>query len=241
MSKLGDKPNGLSTGALAAQSFRYEKDMVPVVDCCAGIGLKRNGPMFSKREVPIGACIPDMIFVSFDDSLPIKIWPRQWNYMHAFVVWAVRKKNSMSMKSLSKAAFQEEERVKPYVDELIKSGALIVNAQGKLQLAEPMKEIRAQVTAVEIKIAKWKQALNQAKTYRRFADRVFVAIDPAYLSRALKSSELFAESGIGLCSVHPDGLQWAIKPRINSPSHPEREYIMASAASEGRQALWAMR
>lgn len=55
------------------------------------------------------------------------------------------------------------------------------------------------ILAVELKVSKWKKALEQAITDRLCANRVYVAISSKYIHRVKK--ELFREWGIGILEV----------------------------------------
>lgn len=55
------------------------------------------------------------------------------------------------------------------------------------------------ITAIELKVSKWKKALEQAITDRLCANRVYVALSSNYVHRVQK--ELFREWGIGILEV----------------------------------------
>lgn len=58
----------------------------------------------------------------------------------------------------------------------------------------------SEIIAVEIKVNKWKNALQQALAYRIAADKVYVAIWYEYIHRV--PIDLFNKFGIGLLSVN---------------------------------------
>lgn len=58
-----------------------------------------------------------------------------------------------------------------------------------------------EITAIEVKVKNWREALRQAITYRICADSVYVALWHEYLHRAEANKEMFTKFGIGLLEV----------------------------------------
>lgn len=57
--------------------------------------------------------------------------------------------------------------------------------------------------AIELKLTKWRRAVEQALLYQLCADRVFVALPHPQISRV--DPDMFLQHGIGLISVHASG------------------------------------
>ena len=55
--------------------------------------------------------------------------------------------------------------------------------------------------AIEAKLKNWKQALNQARRYKRFANYSYVLLDNHFSSPAKKNLHLFQQHNIGLISM----------------------------------------
>ena len=223
------------------QQFGRERDLVAVLQSPKFLHFESNGPIFQKCEVPIGECIPDMLIVAFDKPLSPNIWPKQWSYIHTSVVWLLRQRNFISAKSIAQYYHLEINRISPILKDLLKSGAITELRDEVFSLSQELREARARVIAIEAKINRWREALDQARNYQRFADCVAVAIDPSAGERAKKGLQHFKDTGVGLFTVHPDGPQWLIQSHTKKVSHPDREYILASASSKSRQALWVRR
>lgn len=86
-----------------------------------------------------------------------------------------------------------------------------------------------EVAAIEAKVRNWKKGAIQAKRYRLFAHRVYLAIDDDYLNRV--DRELLRTHGIGLLSVSED----TVRRVFGSPREGPRSTAHLNLACE---AIW---
>lgn len=190
----------------------------------------------------MGGQIPDFVSIGFK-GYPEEIpWPRSWSYRHSFVTWLLRQQPRISAEAVAQHAFETPERTNPIIRDLIRSGAVIQSQGGYLELASAIAAQQAEVIAIEAKLKRWKQALEQARNYKRFANVVVVAMDPDGIPRSPDSKRVFRQSGIGLCAVARGAVEWLVRPSLlKGPLGPESEYLIRSATASDRQALWSWR
>jgi hypothetical protein len=62
-----------------------------------------------------------------------------------------------------------------------------------------------QVTAIELKLAKWRSALRQADNFALSSDRTWVVIDQAKANGAQRQIDRFRSVGVGLAGIDPSG------------------------------------
>lgn len=67
-------------------------------------------------------------------------------------------------------------------------------------------------TAVELKLADWRKALDQAARYRSFAECSLVVVDARHAAAASEHADVFAFNGIGLAELSPFGAVTEIVP-----------------------------
>jgi hypothetical protein len=79
--------------------------------------------------------------------------------------------------------------------------------------------VSGQTVAIELKLYKWKRALQQALVYQLCADLVYLAVPEGTLRRI--DNDLIAEHGIGLIAVGPRGCRLRLQAR---QSQEVREY-----------------
>lgn len=194
----------------------------------------------SRREVPVGGCVPDLVSVSFREMPDAGIWPSKWTLRHIHVLNAASRRR-LHLRSLAARCPESEDRLRPLVRDLVRTGALVEFASGALGVAEEIAAIEAEVVAVEAKLDRWGDALRQAISYKRFADKAIVAMDSAGAPREPEAWSEFAREGIGLCAVSSDSTEWLVPARrVGSSRSPERHYLIASAATS-RQTWWSFR
>lgn len=97
---------------------------------------------------------------------------------------------------------------------LQEGGLLDQDQRGLLVPTEWLRSQLGPIIFVELKLSRWKRALQQASFYRAKADISCVAIDGDSVAAVPKSP--FVEKGIGLFAAWPDGVEMMAPPR---PSH----------------------
>lgn len=97
--------------------------------------------------------------------------------------------------------------------------------------------VPAHVTAVELKLSKWRDALRQADNFAISADRAWLVLDAARSAAAVRESAFIASFGVGLAVIGSTGeLQVVAPPRGRRPERWLRalmaEQVWAAAPSE---------
>jgi hypothetical protein len=77
-----------------------------------------------------------------------------------------------------------------------------------------------EIHAFETKLAKWREALNQARRSACFAHYCYVALPVKAANIALRFEREFVKHGIGLIALGMRQAELAIKPRRNEPLLP---------------------
>lgn len=74
--------------------------------------------------------------------------------------------------------------------------------------------------AIEAKLQKWREALNQARKNRCYAHYCYVALPESAAKNALSQGHEFRKLGVGLLIVTAGEAQLAIRPKRNAPLLP---------------------
>jgi len=195
-----------------------------------------------RREVPIGNCVPDFIFVRFKKLPRPDFLPKRCSFKHSYILWLLKKRKKLRPETIANWSYESLDRIRPLLNDLIRSETIKKLPSGSLTLSDEILEIEAEVVAVETKLYRWTEALKQAEDYLYFANRVFVAMDPEGLPRTNKALIRFRNTGIGLCEVRSNSLNWIIEPSVRKGKlGPEREYLIASSSAPSTQTLWNSR
>lgn len=98
------------------------------------------------------------------------------------------------------------------------------------------------VTAVELKLSKWRSALRQADNFSLSADHSWVVLDQARAKGAQDRQDLFRALGVGLATIDEAGaIRTLVRPRLRPPTRwlkaliAERAWAVGQALSEKTQ------
>jgi hypothetical protein len=83
--------------------------------------------------------------------------------------------------------------------------------------------------AIEAKLTRWLDALEQASVYRQFADRVYVALPADCVQPAMRARAMFERAGVGLLSVNGE-IRCEIRAQALGAHDWRREYVYSRLA-----------
>ena len=109
-----------------------------------------------------------------------------------------------------------------HIHRLVASGIVVVGDGGRVALARWSRS--AALIAIEAKLTRWLDALEQALEYRRFADRVYVALPADCVAPALRARAMFQRAGVGLLAVN-GSIQREIPAAAPTTHDWRREYV----------------
>jgi len=82
--------------------------------------------------------------------------------------------------------------------------------------------------AFEMKLRKWKRALNQAYRYKSFSEYVYVVMDDKFVGPALKNLDKFKKSNVGLVSIKNGRVSRHYLPKRDEPYYlPHKEKLLS--------------
>lgn len=189
-----------------------------------------NKTLVVGREVHASACIPDLVCVRLGKNSPTaNTFSRRWTFFHAHVVRSLLT-GEMTMTSLSRALYIPEPKLRVVVDELTSSGLVRFGQDGMLRVKSRRFWSSTDLVAVEAKLERWKEAIDQALSYRCFAERVAIAIpESTYLDNPHEILDRTRRCGVGLCIARPNESRWVVRPRKESAFLTgQRECVLAS-------------
>ncbi len=222
--------------------FKNERDLQRELEIVEPSNWGKHEVFYLKREVPIGECIPDLICVGYQEFPISAKWPKKWKSKYSFILSLLRENGPLSLDEIADLCFEDEMKISPLLSELVKDRTIVLTREDKYTLSYEVALIEAEVIAIEAKLTKWREALNQGMRYKQFADKVIVAMDADGAPRSPDALELFSDSNIGLCAVTHDDVEWLVEPTKTPPSDMyDNEYIINSTLVPSRQILWTRR
>ena len=178
----------------------YESDLVS--DLVAHLPAYLNRPKRTcaiHREVGVGRSIADVVAA----LLPAgpRRPPPALTVRDSVLVNLLRQHGPTRIDVLEKLCGMPAKSLRgDHVRRLQASSILMVGAGGRVALTRWCRS--SALIAIEAKLTRWLDALEQAYEYRRFADRVFVALPADCIAPALRARPMFERAGIGLLAVN---------------------------------------
>lgn len=218
-------------------TYRLEIDLQKSIEDHLPMFRGDSDSFFYRREVPVAGRRPDFVCLMIDEGPEESVLPHNCSYRHAAVLALLRRRKRARLQFLAKQLYSDASRLSLLIEDLVRSGAVVQNATGSYSLSSYWRDVKVEVIAVEAKLTRWREALEQAIGYKAYADRAVVAMAPSALPRTEKVIAAFEQSGVGLCVVHPECTDWIVRPSKTECHSREREYLLASALSPS-QTLW---
>lgn len=90
-----------------------------------------------------------------------------------------------------------------------------------------------QIIAIEAKLTRWREALDQARRYRSYADRSYVLLPGKGANGARHAEDEFAKSGVGLLIGHADSIEKVFEAKLSQDHDWRREFVYSRLALTG--------
>jgi hypothetical protein len=152
---------------------------------------------FVEREVGVGSSIADLVLLiaphafSFPPASLISV--AESVILAALRQWGPTRIDLLEMR----CGFERRGLRQGALKRLTASGMLLLQRGGRVTLA-PEYNQAAKIVAIEAKLTKWRDALDQAILYRRYADESFVLLPRHTAAPAIKAIKEFRKAGVGL-------------------------------------------
>jgi hypothetical protein len=203
--------------------FRFERDMLPVLGTSLHDAIFPHG-VKAQTMIEPGICgvIPDVLFCRWRTVPRLKL-RRPATIIEAHILATIERSITSSRSALCEALFLSTSKAEESIRTLIRQGLLCLRRDGNLQIAKDANTNRASVVAVEMKLARWRDALAQASDYLRFANFAYAVLDGQRVTLSPEMVEAFSNAGVGLLLQHGSRLVIHVKATAtNPPPSPER-------------------
>jgi hypothetical protein len=175
--------------------------------------------------LPLGAGIPDLVIASYHRQvLALAAVEIADSDILAYLRVVGRAKPDTIAERLRTSALIVRKKLQTLLD----LEALAVSGDEVFTLASPWRQILPEIVTIEVKVADWQRALEQASRNRIFAHRSYVAL-PQPTAERVRSQPMFARLGLGIIGVAPDQSVTVVrKPRRRQPLVWAYYYRLAS-------------
>ncbi|MDP2858883.1 MAG: hypothetical protein Q8P50_13025 [Bacillota bacterium] len=152
---------------------------------------------------------------------------------------------TISLQHLCKATFiSPDDMHERYLDELVDLGLVQRISRYGYAASEWIELLPRSVAAVEAKLARWQEVLEQAKLNLDFSDLSFAAMPTAAIKEKRGRSSHFEEAGVGVLVVSEQGIELTIQPKPVRQLSPDRTFqrirVLRSLLLSRQKAKWTV-
>jgi hypothetical protein len=181
------------------QGFRLERDLSnsfgPIVSLL--FGSSNPGAVVVLEQPNINGIIPDFLAGQFHGMLPD--FPRKpLTGTDAYVLSKLREIKKLAVKELSSTLFISESAASRCIQKLVKTGFVSLSEHGIIEATDVLGPTSIEVAAVEMKLSRWREALEQAHAYKNFANFAYVVLDGSRVKASSLMIDTFRRAGVGL-------------------------------------------
>jgi hypothetical protein len=221
--------------------FRWEAEMTQLVASQIGRLMPPGGAHVVVGEVPAAQGIADVVAVRFDtgalherfnNSVGPITSPLRVRVLHLLGKNRPVRTSTLAARVGTTPTALTRSTLGPLADlGLVELRTDTVRATGI------WRPVPAHITAVELKLSKWRDALRQADNFAISADRAWLVLDAARSAAAVRESAFIATFGVGLAVIKSTGeLRVVAPPRGRRPERWLRalmaEQVWASAQND---------
>lgn len=163
------------------------------------------------HELPIGHSIADVVILRSRDDLVRPVAPL--TVAESVVLAALRQLRSARPETIGRHTFMSAEEVLGVLRGRLSRWRLFKSRDRGVVEARASWVETAEIIAVEAKLTRWREALVQAASYRKYANRSFVMLPEKHAEVATQHAGLFRAAGVGLLSYSSRGVACKIAGR----------------------------
>ncbi len=215
-----------------SQPFRTEASMVEHL-------LEAVWPLFRRRgtqlrflsEVPIGGERPDLLLAHWSGKLRAPSAPL--SAQESTILAVLRGSGSTRIDVLERRCYLAPGSLRDGRFDVLFADGLIDRGRGGAVSLGSNWASKAVVVAIEAKLSKLHRALDQARSYTRYANRAYVAMPLGREDRRQAWFDAVEPSGIGYIHVSASGVRETVAP-IDFMLHDwRREYVLSRLLTTG--------
>jgi predicted transcriptional regulator len=153
------------------------------------------------REFDSGYGVADIVIGSFAPYLSVKNLRSCVDVNWAGALVNSQNNNIFSAKDFAKIYGVSMSTARNKLNQFVSAGFMKKNNQANYSVDKEYKVAVGTSIALEAKLQKWKQALNQARRYQKYADYSFVLLDKRFSAPAEDNIEEFSKHNVGLVTM----------------------------------------
>ncbi len=207
------------------RSFRFERDMLgPLIATLpAALGLEAAfsaGELTIIQTPAVGNVIPDLLIGRWRDLPSGQL--AAITFVEAAALSFIQSVGSSSINQFSDRFHLSAGAADLTLQKLTRRNFLGVNSEGQYYLEASANPRSCQLTAVEVKLSRWRDALDQATNYLAFADFAYVVLDGQRFVVRPEVLNEFHSTGVGLLLQYGQVLHMIVGAKLHEAISADR-------------------
>jgi DNA-binding Lrp family transcriptional regulator len=206
--------------------FTFEKDVVAALERGAASALNLTGWTKVLREVRVRQRIADMVVIHAS-AQPLSKKTRV-SYFEAAIVSELLQNGELPLAEVAHRLYSCEPSIDARASKLARLGLIdyagdVLRPNGRDLVAD------VEIVAIEAKLTRWREAVEQATRYLEFANRSYIAMPAESFIAADPILSACAGAGVGALSVAADEtVTLLMEARHREPQTTERVRLVSS-------------
>lgn len=206
--------------------FRLEMDLVASL-------RERPSDLFRRYRkgcramghVQVGPRIPDLLLVYGAEARRTRV---KATYFDCAIMSVLMTEGPQSDENVANTLYASVEQVGDRIRRLAAFGLVGRRRDGTASLRRGVLPRNVRIIAIEAKLDRWKDAVEQAKSYFEFANESYIAMPESRIRHHEAARELCAASGVGVLSVADDRVTIVSRSRLESPTSADWIRLISS-------------
>jgi len=208
-----------------ARSFRFEREMLEplIATLPEALGLDAAftaGELTIIQTPAVGNVIPDLLIGRWQ-GVPSGQFAAV-TFVEAAALSFIQSVGSSTISQFSDRFHLSVGAADRTLQKLTRRNFLGLNGEGKYYLEASANPRSCQLTAVEVKLSRWRDALDQATNYLVFADLAYVVLDGQRFVVRPEVMNEFRSAGVGLLLQYEQVLHMVVDAKLHEPVSADR-------------------
>jgi hypothetical protein len=210
--------------------FAYEEDLCDVLAARLPAMLVRRSPhsmthTFLQR--PVGTVIPDLIYIRAYASRKQLLPVSGLTALESAIVAALLAGRPLRDVTIARRLYSQVDRITTRLRELERRGVVEQPSDGVWVVRRKTILKRTRVVAVEAKLRRWRDAVQQAASYLAFANQSYVALPRVIAERNDALRAACWNARVGLALVEPKRVTLALIAPTHHPRTADRVWLLS--------------
>jgi hypothetical protein len=220
-----------TTGRL---EFTLEDHLLWVIDREVSVHVvsKNSKTVLRFIKLPVGMIVPDLVLVaSSEHDKPAGRTDRVPSLFECEVLAKLLRRGPLCRSKLARLLYARDSSLDRAVVRLTRDKLLRLNRAGVLAVPKNAFPPHIEIVSIEAKLRRWKDAIRQAKEYRRFSNHSYVALPKTVVEDNPRLQKACVREGVGLIAVSQKGTELVLAAKNVKPITAEWIWLIRKTES----------